>query len=109
MKCIISHMMTEQEDPGGETLCMAVWDASGAHFYGIAERDIYTNLPDELHEDGYVAKLVKTMYGTQDAARIWGETWIPLLDEYGIEIGLSNRSVFGIKYLKGLCHGMTSW
>ena len=105
LKCLISHMMTEQKDPDGETLCMAVWDVSRAHFYGIAERDIYTNLPDELHEDGYVARLVKTMYGTQDAARIWGETWIPLLEEHGIKIGLSNRSVFGNEYVRGLCHG----
>ena len=101
--------MTERKDPDGEDLCAAVWDVSRAHFYGIAERDIYTilleSLPEELHEDGFVAKLVNTMYGTQDAARIWGETWIPLLEAHGIQIGTSNRSVFGNTHLKGLCHG----
>ena len=51
------------------------------------------------------AKLLRTMYGTQDAARIWGETWIPSLEQHGIEVGLLNRFVFGNDYLRGLCHG----
>jgi len=105
LKSLISHMMTEQKDPDGENLCMAVWDVSRAHFYGLAERAIYTNLPEELAVEGFVAKLNKTMYGTQDAAHIWGETWVPLLESNGMDIGKSNRSVFGDEYRKGLCHG----
>ena len=45
------------------------------------------------------------MYGTQDAAHIWGETWIPLLEENGATIGVSNRSLFGDRFRRGLCHG----
>ena len=58
LTCLISHMMTEQKDPDGQDLCMAVWDVSKAHFYGIAERTIYTNLLEELEEPGYVAKIL---------------------------------------------------
>jgi hypothetical protein len=105
LKGLISHMMTESKDPEGRDLCVAVWDVSRAHFYGIAERNIHTNLPEELHEEGFVARLIKTMYGTQDASRIWGETWVPLLEDHDIPMGESNRSVFGNDYLKGLCHG----
>ena len=71
----------------------------------MAERAIYTNLPEELDEPGYAAKLLKTMYGTQDAAHIWGETWIPLLEENRIKMGVSKRSVFGNRHARGLCHG----
>ena len=105
LKCLIGHMMTEQKNPDGEDLCMAVWDVSRAHLYGIAERTLYTNLPEELDEVGYVAKLLKTMYGTQDASHIWGETWVPLLQDNGIQVGTSNRTLFGNSHLKGLCHG----
>ena len=66
LKALISHMMTEQVDPDGEELCMAVWDVSRANFYTNAERAIYTNLPEELAKEGFAAKLNKTMYGTQD-------------------------------------------
>ena len=73
LKCLISHLMTERTDPDGEPLCMKVWDVSRAHIYGIAERKVYTNLPPELAEEGFAALLLKTMYGTQDAAHIWGK------------------------------------
>ncbi len=33
-----------------------------------------TNLPEELAEPGMIARLDKTMYGTEDASHIWGET-----------------------------------
>ena len=66
---------------------------------------MYTNLPPELAEEGFAALLLKTMYGTQDAAHIWGVIWIPLLEAEGMKIGVSNRSVFGDNYRRGLCHG----
>ena len=56
-------------------LVLAVYDISRAHFYGKSERDVYVQPPPELARPGMLAKLKKTMYGTEDAAEIWQETW----------------------------------
>ena len=50
---------------------LAVFDVSRAHFYGVCERDVYVEPPAELHRPGLVAKLNKTMYGTQDVSNVW--------------------------------------
>ena len=46
-------------------------DASRAHFHATALRDIFVDLPEEDHEEGMCGKLLKTMYGTRDAAACW--------------------------------------
>jgi hypothetical protein len=80
LKALVSHMMTEQVDPDGDSLVMAVFDVSRAHFNAEAERELYANLPEEMAEEGFCAKLNRTMYGTQDAARLWGELWASHLE-----------------------------
>ena len=67
LKALVSHVMTERVDRRGRQLVLAVFDVSRAHFYGVCERDVYVEPPAELHRPGLVAKLNKTMYGTQDA------------------------------------------
>ena len=67
LKALVSHVMTEKVDKRGRTLKLAVFDVSRAHFCGVCERDVY----DDLHRPGLVAKLNKTMYGTQDASNAW--------------------------------------
>ena len=37
----------------------------------MCESDVYVDPPSELHRLGLVAKLNKTMYGTQDASDAW--------------------------------------
>ena len=39
----------------------------------MSERDVYVEPPSELHLPGLVAKLNKTMFGTQDASNAWME------------------------------------
>ena len=58
LKALVSHVMTERVDRR----------VSRAHFYGVRERDVYVEPPAELHRPGLVAKLNKTMHGTQDAS-----------------------------------------
>ena len=36
--------------------------------YGVCEGEVFVERPSELHRPGLVAKLNKTMYGTQDAS-----------------------------------------
>ena len=67
-KALVSHVMTERIDKRGQNLVLAAFDASRAHFYGMCERDVHVEAPSELHRPGLVAKLNKTMYGTQDAS-----------------------------------------
>ena len=66
LMALVSHVMTERVDKRGRILVLAVFDVSRAHFYGVCERDVYVEPPAELHRSGLVAKLNKTMYGTQD-------------------------------------------
>eukprot|EP00975_Prorocentrum_lima_P006866 1478296-Prorocentrum_lima.AAC.1 len=48
LEILISHIMTDQVDDEGQPLCLGVWDVSRAHFYGTCQREIYTNIPEEL-------------------------------------------------------------
>ena len=75
LKALVSHVMTERVDRRGRKLVHAVFDVSRAHFYGVFERDVYVEPPSELHRPGLVAKLNKTMYGTQDASNAWKKLW----------------------------------
>ena len=41
----------------------------------MCERDVYVESLVELHRPGLVAKLNKTMDGTQDASNAWQKLW----------------------------------
>ena len=43
-------------------------DVRRAYFHADAIRDIYIELPPEFAEEGMCGKLMKSMYGTRDAA-----------------------------------------
>ena len=54
---------------------MAVLDVKRAHFYGDARWKVHARLPDEFAQPGTIGTLLKSMYGTIDAAQIWNSTW----------------------------------
>ncbi len=81
-------MQTEQVNAKGEPLEIMVIDISRAHFYGIARRRVFTMLPEGFEEPGYCSLLLKTMYGTEDAASVWQDTWSDHLRSDGVRIGL---------------------
>jgi len=108
LRLLVSHMMTDSVDSKGRPLCLASWDVSRAHFYGLATRNLCVELPEELKEEGkdLVGRLVRTMYGTEDAAKIWGDTWPQQLEKHNFTIGTANRALFrGPNGEKGFCYG----
>ena len=46
-------------------------DICRAYFNAAARREVFVKLPPEDHEEGMVGKLLKSMYGTRDAAQNW--------------------------------------
>ena len=56
-------------------MVLAAFDVSRAHFHGVCEREVYVEPPAELHRPRLVAKLNKTMCGTQDASTAWQKLW----------------------------------
>ena len=51
--------------------------------------------------------LCRTMYGTRDAASIWGDAWSDVLKESSMKVGTVCPAFFRSRDgdLKGLCHG----
>ena len=52
-----------------------------------------------------VAKLNKTMYGTQDASNAWQKLWCEHLRNNGFELGASNPALYRSELVNGFCHG----
>ena len=76
LMAIASQPIDNPEDP----LCIMLLDVSRAHFYARAEREVYIQLPPEDPRSGekdICGKLLKTMYGTLDAAERWGGNTTP--------------------------------
>ena len=68
-------------------------------------RDVYVETPVELHRPGLVAKLNKTMYGTQDASNAWQKLWGEHLRSIGFELGASNPALYRSELVNRFCHG----
>ena len=105
LKALVSHVMTERVDKRGRTLVFAMFDVSRAQIYGVCERDVYVEPPSELHRPGLVAKLDKTMYGTQDASNAGQKLWGEHLRCSGFELGASNPALYRSELVNGFCHG----
>ena len=76
---------------------MQLIDVSRAHFYAPAVRDVYVQLPegDPRHgEKGICGKLLRTMYGTLDAAEQWAIHYAKVLVAAGFRQGASNPCHF---------------
>ena len=55
----------------GTDIKIEVLDARKAHLHAFAERTVFTQLPPEMAEPGYCARLVRCLYGTRDAPKRW--------------------------------------
>ena len=76
---------------------LAAFDISRAHFYGVAEREVYVDLEQEDKDEFGSDKcglLLKSMYGTQDASAIWQRHYSSILESAGFARGRSNGAVF---------------
>ena len=68
-------------------------DVSRAHWYPKAKRDVYVKLPPEDPRGGdatICGKLLKTMYGTLDAAQRWSEDYLEKLLAAGFTKGMAS-------------------
>ena len=68
---------------------------------------MYTNLPPGEEVEGRCARLTKTMYGTQDAASIWQQTYSQLLKDKNVEAGKAWPAIFSHEASDTIfmCHG----
>eukprot|EP00959_Pyramimonas_sp_CCMP1952_P209322 4378947-Pyramimonas_sp.AAC.1 len=56
-------------------------DISRARFHGPARRLVFVQLPPERRREGYCALLLKSMYGTRDAAANFADKVMEVLRE----------------------------
>ena len=70
-----SLMVTMLRSRRHSPLQMQYWDISRALFYETAHREVYVGLPEEEQDDEHCGRLVKSMYGTQDAFALWQEDY----------------------------------
>ena len=71
----------------------------------VCERDVHVEPPSELYRLGLVAKLNKTMYGTQDASNAWQKMGCEHLRSNAIELGASIPALYRSELVNGFCHG----
>ena len=74
VKVLVLIMMSVSLTSKGKPLKLRHHDISRAHFQGTDQRLIYIRLPAEdrqKHGEDKVGRLIKSMYGTQDASHIW--------------------------------------
>ena len=84
------------EDPS-DPLCLTLADVSRAHFYAKAEREVYIQLPPEDPRSGekdVCGKLLRTMYGTLDAADRWSAHYSSILVSHGFVRGTASPCQF---------------
>ena len=60
----------------------------------MSERDVHVEPPSELHRPGLVARLNKTMFGTQDVSNAWKKLWREHLRSSGFELVASNPALY---------------
>ena len=74
VKVLVSFMMSVSFSNKGKPLKLRHYDISRVHIQGTAQRLIYIKLPAEDRQkygEDTVGRLIKSMYGTQDASHIW--------------------------------------
>ena len=71
-----------------------ILDVSRAHFHPPAVRELYIRLPDEDYTEGMVGLLLRTLYGTRDAANQWDEFANDKVAALGFDIGLSSPCLY---------------
>ena len=69
-------------------------DVKRAYFQAPSRRDVYVKLPEEEAEEGMCAKLLKSMYGTRDAAQNWEEEYVRFMESIGFRRGIVSPCVF---------------
>ena len=77
-------------------MIMANFDTSRAHLMPKAEREVFVELPDADPKklEGFVGRLERTMYGTQDASNLWQKDYTRLVEALDFKPGKANPATF---------------
>ena len=81
----------EGDKEGG--MCLMFVDIKRAVFNANARRAVYVVLSPEDAKEGMCGRLLKSLYGTRDAARNWEEEYSTYLQSIGFIRGVSSPSV----------------
>eukprot|EP00435_Cladocopium_sp_Y103_P034158 s1161_g8.t1 len=107
---LLSIFMTDMED--GKSRRLGTWDISRAHFMGVAARELFLELPQEDQNlegdvEPMAGRLLKSMYGTQDASKIFQDDYQGHLRKHGAQFSRLCPSLFNIpeRGLIGAVHG----
>ena len=82
VKVLVSIMMSVSLSNKGKPLKLRHYDISRARFRGRAQRRICIKLPAEDRQkygEDKVGRLIKSMYGTQEASHIWQFDYVNLM------------------------------
>ena len=82
----VARLASEDPKTSSDPLKCMLIDVSRAHFYADATRSVFIKLPDEdpkSGEAGVCGRLLKTMYGTLDAADHWSAHYTQVLEKAG--------------------------
>ena len=95
LKAILALCASRQ---GGSRPCRVMaLDVVRAYFYAPATRAVYIQIPPEDRlpgDEGFVAKLNLSLYGTRDAAKNWAQTHTAFLNQIGFETGKGSTCNF---------------
>ena len=87
-------MTTRRKRGRAITIKMMILDVSRAHFRPPEVREIYIDLPAEDYEEGKIGHLLRTLYGTRDAAHQWDNYSGEKIAELDFEIGKSTPCIY---------------
>ena len=76
-------------------------------FNGQAQREVFVTLPEGDQEEGKVGLLLKSMYGTRDAANVWQQSYADVLNRAGFKRSAAWPAIFFHEKLEArlLVHG----
>ena len=105
LKYLVSRCASAQLGPS-KTEFM-VQGVKKAYFYAAAARDVCADLPPERAQPGMCAELLKSLYGTRDAALSWAQAYSEVLEGMGFIKGSSSPCSFFHEALqvRTLVHG----
>ena len=72
-------------------------DVKRAHLNAPVAREVFVTIPAEDHQPGdewRCARLVKSLYGTRDAASNWERLYTQVLEAVGFERGVASTCAF---------------
>ena len=95
LKAVLSLCASRQS--GRNPSRIMALDVVRAYFYAPATRAVYIQIPAEdrlTGDEGHVAQLNLSFYGTRDAAKNWTQTYTAFLEQIGFATGLGSTCNF---------------